>query len=144
MLVAQATAGTLPTVVVDFILRAAEGVPLPAVKQGASFDLGVRVNTAGKFLGSFTFVVLFDRSVLRLDGRASVGEAGSAVALVPQPGKPPCSAEAVDEVGGVRIVARAATGFQTPLNHVFPGLYNHSAHSVEKSACTRRRGPVGS
>lgn len=50
----------------DVDLGAAAGVPLPAVAIGASFTVGVFVNTAGRDVGAYEFQVQYDSTALEV------------------------------------------------------------------------------
>lgn len=97
----------------DFDLGNPEGLAGPLRKVGDRFQMGVRINTGGKSLGSFDFMIFFGAGVVALDGEASIGQKESALVMLRPKGATPCMATAVDVEGagglGVRIVGACTT-----------------------------------
>ena len=92
----------------DIDLGYAEGIAAPQRNEGDEFELGVRLNTGGEYLGAFDFVVLYDAKVLAVAGKTSIGKIDSAVQIVMPPNAAPCLVSAVDVTVGVFTGVRIA------------------------------------
>ena len=57
----------LPAVTGDVDLGATDGAPLPNRAVGSSFEVPLRVNTGGLYLGTFDIFVHYDPTMLAID-----------------------------------------------------------------------------
>ena len=70
----------------DVDLGQASGIPLPSRTVGAAFDVDLRVGSQGVGIGGFEMQVLYDASVLRVDGASALFDGGTFASVVNPPG----------------------------------------------------------
>lgn len=85
----------------DIDVGSADGVPTQVHAVSSTFTLPIRINTGGKALGAFDFIIAFNTSVVGLDGDASFG--GTSTALAMAGGSSCPNVEAVAVTTGVRV-----------------------------------------
>eukprot|EP00039_Didymoeca_costata_P011556 m.163068 g.163068 ORF g.163068 m.163068 type:complete len:1223 (-) comp15212_c0_seq1:1475-5143(-) len=85
----------------DVDLGAIDGVAMPNVQAGDNIALPVRMNTAGKPLGSFDMYIDFVSSVLDLNGNLEIDDENGAIQLTDSDR---CAAQAIRVSTGLRIV----------------------------------------